>query len=194
MTPESTLPPELVDRARQIRLLALDVDGVLTDGRLYFQADGIEIKAFHTQDGHGIKLLRQAGIEVALITGRESPMVTQRAAALGLKHVFQHRDDKLIALRELTQSLGLDLSQAAYCGDDLQDLAAIQAAGLGISVPNAPSYMRQAADWVSARSGGHGAVRDICDTLLDIQGHWPTVLESYAAGASGHATVAPGRC
>lgn len=194
MTPESTLPPELVDRARQIRLLALDVDGVLTDGRLYFQADGIEIKAFHTQDGHGIKLLRQAGIEVALITGRESPMVTQRAAALGLKHVFQHRDDKLIALRELTQSLGLDLSQAAYCGDDLQDLAAIQAAGLGISVPNAPSYMRQAADWVSARSGGHGAVRDICDTLLDIQGHWPAVLESYAAGASGYATVAPGRC
>ncbi|MAX32642.1 3-deoxy-D-manno-octulosonate 8-phosphate phosphatase (KDO 8-P phosphatase) [Onishia taeanensis] len=194
MTPESTLPPELVDRARQIRLLALDVDGVLTDGRLYFQADGIEIKAFHTQDGHGIKLLRQAGIEVALITGRESPMVTQRAAALGLKHVFQHRDDKLIALRELTHSLGLGLSQAAYCGDDLQDLAAIQAAGLGISVPNAPSYMRQAADWVSARSGGHGAVRDICDTLLDTQGHWPAVLESYAAGASGYATVAPGRC
>ncbi|MDI4637726.1 MULTISPECIES: KdsC family phosphatase [Halomonadaceae] len=194
MTPESTLPPELVDRARQIRLLALDVDGILTDGRLYFQADGIEIKAFHTQDGHGIKLLRQAGIEVALITGRESPMVTQRAAALGLKHVFQHRDDKLIALRELTHSLGLELSQAAYCGDDLQDLAAIQAAGLGISVPNAPSYMRQAADWVTARCGGHGAVRDICDTLLDTQGHWTAVLESYAADASGPATVAPGHC
>lgn len=193
MTPDSTLAPELTGRARQIRLLALDVDGILTDGRLYFQADGIEIKAFHTQDGHGIKLLRQAGIEVALITGRESPMVTQRAAALGIEHVFQHRDDKLIALCELTQSLGLDLSQAAYCGDDLQDLAAIQAAGLGISVPNAPSYVRQTADWVTARSGGHGAVRDICDTLLDTQGHWAAVIESYAAGASGHATVAPGR-
>lgn len=181
MTPDSTLAPELHDRACQIRLLALDVDGILTDGRLYFQADGIEIKAFHTQDGNGIKLLRQAGVEVALITGRESPMVTQRAAALGIAHVFQHRDDKLIALRELTASLHLELSQAAYCGDDLQDLAAIQSAGLGITVPNAPSYIRREADWVTERWGGHGAVREICDTLLDIQGHWPAVFENYTA-------------
>ncbi|WP_192036575.1 HAD hydrolase family protein [Halomonas sp. YLGW01] len=184
MSPDSPLAPTLADRARKVRLLALDVDGVLTDGRLYFQADGIEIKAFHTQDGHGIKLLRQAGVEVALITGRESPMVTQRAAALGIEHVFQHRDDKLTALRELTQSLGLELEQAAYCGDDLQDLAAIQAAGLGITVPNAPPYMRREADWVTERSGGHGAVRDICDTLLESQGHWAAVMDRYSLDAT----------
>ncbi|GGX81875.1 hypothetical protein GCM10007160_06530 [Litchfieldella qijiaojingensis] len=172
----------LIDRARRVRLLALDVDGVLSDGRLYFQADGLEIKAFHTQDGHGIKLLRQAGLEVALITGRDSPMVSRRAAALGIDHVYQGRDDKLDALRQLCERLGLALDQAAYCGDDLPDLAAIKRAGLGISVPNAPAYIRAHADWVTDRQGGHGAVREICDALLDAQGHWGAVVDTYLHG------------
>lgn len=174
--------PGLVDRARHIRLLVLDVDGVMTDGQLYFQADGQEIKAFSTPDGQGIKILRQAGIDVALITGRESPMVSRRATALGIEHVIQGRDDKLTVLKELLATLELDFSQVAYCGDDLPDLAPIKYAGLGISVPNAPAYIREHADWVTERSGGFGAVREICDALLELQGHWTSVLDTYLHG------------
>ncbi|MBF8223039.1 KdsC family phosphatase [Halomonas sp. 328] len=179
------LDPTLLDRARRIRLLALDVDGVFTDGRLYFQADGVEIKAFHTQDGQGIKLLRRAGVEVALITGRDSPMVSRRAAALGIPHVFQGREDKLAALAQLVERLELEWETIAYAGDDLPDLAAIRRAGLGISVPNAPAYIRSQADWVTERVGGHGAVREICDTLLEAQGHWGAVIDTYLHG-QGH--------
>lgn len=174
--------PGLIDRARRIRLLVLDVDGVMTDGQLYFQADGQEIKAFSTQDGQGIKMLRRAGIDVALITGRESPMVSRRAAALGIEHVIQGRDDKLVVLTSLLPKLGLAFDQAAYCGDDLPDLAPIKRAGLGISVPNAPAYIRQHADWVTERPGGSGAVREICDDLLELQGHWASVLDVYLHG------------
>jgi 3-deoxy-D-manno-octulosonate 8-phosphate phosphatase (KDO 8-P phosphatase) len=172
-----------VESARRVRLLALDVDGVMTDGRLYFQADGQETKVFSTQDGLGIKLLRRAGIEVAIITGRESPMVTQRAQALGIEHVVQGRDDKLDILQNLLSRLRLDLAQIAYCGDDLPDLACIVRAGLGISVPNAPDYIRQRADWVTQRPGGQGAVREICDHLLETQGQWPALLDAYLQGA-----------
>lgn len=174
--------PSLSDRARAIRLLVLDVDGVMTDGQLYFQADGQESKAFATQDGQGLKLLRQAGVEVALITGRESPMVARRAAALGIEHIFQGRDDKLDVLQTLIQRLSMTLVEVAYCGDDLPDLAPIDRAGLGISVANAPSYIREHADWITERSGGHGAVREICDGLLDMQGHWDAILASYLHG------------
>ncbi|PRY66145.1 3-deoxy-D-manno-octulosonate 8-phosphate phosphatase (KDO 8-P phosphatase) [Vreelandella songnenensis] len=176
------LPTALLDRIRHVRLLALDVDGVLTDGRLYFQADGVEIKAFHTQDGHGLKLLKRVGIHVALITGRDSPMVSQRAASLGITHVFQGCEDKLTTLKALCQRLDLDLSQVAYCGDDLPDLAPIKRAGVGITVPNAPDYMHGHADWITDRLGGHGAVREICDTLLEAQGHWGSVLDTYLHG------------
>lgn len=177
-----TLPAALIDRLRRVRLLALDVDGVLTDGRLYFQADGIEIKAFHTQDGHGLKLLKRVGIHVALITGRDSSMVSQRAAALGIDHVHQGSEDKLSTLRELCQRLDIELEQVAYCGDDLPDLAAIKRCGVGITVPNAPDYMHTHADWITERLGGHGAAREICDTLLEAQGHWGAVLDTYLHG------------
>ncbi|MFY0992371.1 KdsC family phosphatase [Halomonas sp. C05BenzN] len=177
------LDTQLVDRLRRVRLLAMDVDGVLTDGRLYFQADGIEIKAFHTLDGHGIKLLKRAGLEVALITGRDSPMVSRRAAALGVKHVYQGVEKKLPRLRELCRQLDLELDQVAYCGDDMPDVGAIKRAGVGISVPGAPSYIRKHADWVTERAGGHGAVREICDTLLQAQGHWDAVIDTYLHGA-----------
>ncbi|WNK21396.1 HAD hydrolase family protein [Halomonas piscis] len=162
-----------------VRLLALDVDGVLTDGRLYFQADGLETKAFHTQDGHGLKMLKRMGIDVALITGRDSPMVTRRATALGIPHVYQGCEHKLDTLSGLCDSLGISLEQVAYCGDDLPDLAAIQVAGVGICVPNAPAYVQKHADWVTRRTGGHGAVREICDTLLGAQGHWDAIMASY---------------
>ncbi|MCE8014613.1 HAD hydrolase family protein [Halomonas sp. MCCC 1A17488] len=178
----STLDPHLVDRLRKVRLLALDVDGVLTDGRLYFQADGVEIKAFHTQDGLGLKLLRRAGLQVAFLTGRESPMVSHRAAALGIDHVYQSCEDKLATLRELCTRRGIELEQVAYCGDDLPDLAAIQRAGIGITVPNTPPYIRDVADYVTERSGGHGAVREICDLLLEAQGHRDALVDTYLHG------------
>lgn len=178
------LDSQLVDRLRRVRLLAMDVDGVLTDGRLYFQADGVEIKAFHSLDGHGIKLLQRAGIAVALITGRDSPMVSRRAAALGIKHVFQGAEKKLTVLRELCAHLKLELEQVAYCGDDMPDVAAIRRAGVGISVPGAPAYIRKHADWVTESPGGHGAVREICDTLLQAQGHWDAVLDTYLHGTT----------
>jgi 3-deoxy-D-manno-octulosonate 8-phosphate phosphatase (KDO 8-P phosphatase) len=153
-----------------------------TDGRLYFQADGVEIKAFHVFDGHGIKLLHRAGIAVALITGRDSPMVSHRAAALGIVHVFQGVERKLPKLRELCTQLALDLDQVAYCGDDMPDVSAIKRAGVGISVPGAPAYIRKHADWITESPGGHGAVREICDTLLQAQGHWDAVIDTYLHG------------
>ncbi|WP_372609815.1 KdsC family phosphatase [Halomonas sp.] len=171
--------PQLAERLRRIRLLALDVDGVLTDGRLHFQSDGIEIKAFHALDGHGLKLLKRAGIEVALITGRDSPIVSRRASALGISHVHQGVEMKYPVLLELCTRLGIALDQVAYCGDDLPDLDAIRHAGVGISVPGAPAYIREDADWVTRLPGGHGAVREICDTLLQIQGQWASILDSY---------------
>ncbi|MBS9402060.1 HAD hydrolase family protein [Halomonas sp. TRM85114] len=173
----------LTDRLRHIRLLALDVDGVLTDGQLYFQADGIEIKGFNTLDGHGIKLLQRAGFTVALITGRDSPMVSHRATSLGIKHLYQGVERKLPKLRDLCLQLGLSLDQVAYCGDDMPDIGAIRHAGVGITVPGAPDYVCQLADWVTQREGGHGAVREICDTLLKAQGHWDAVLDTYLHGA-----------
>ncbi|GAB2796165.1 HAD family hydrolase [Halomonas shantousis] len=172
----------LLEKARQIRLLALDVDGVMTDGSLHFQADGQEIKSFNILDGQGIKLLLQSGMQVALITGRESPMVSRRADELGIEHVMQRHSDKLSALTELRHKLGLEMPQIAYCGDDLPDLAAICRVGLGISVPNAPHYIRQNAAWVTERHGGQGAVREICDLLLEAQGHWASVLDTYLHG------------
>lgn len=175
------LDPTLVEPLRQVRLLALDVDGVLSDGQLYFDSEGVEIKAFSVLDGHGLKLAKRFGIEVALITGRSSPMVARRAAALGIRHLFQGVERKLPVLRELCRQLDITLDQVAYCGDDMPDLAAMRHSAVGISVPNAPDYIQQHADWVTRRAGGQGAVREICDALLRAQGHWDALLDSYLA-------------
>lgn len=174
-----SLAPQLIDRLRRVRLLALDVDGVLTDGQLSFDSDGRETKSFSVLDGHGLKLVKRCGIEVALITGRSSPMVTRRAAALGIEHLFQGVENKLPVLRDLCRQLDIALDEVAYCGDDMPDLAAIHHSAVGISVPNAPDYIQRRADWVTERRGGQGAVREICDTLLRAQGHWQALLDGY---------------
>jgi 3-deoxy-D-manno-octulosonate 8-phosphate phosphatase (KDO 8-P phosphatase) len=173
-SPEMNDPeaPDTVLRGRQIRLLALDVDGVLTDGRVIYGSDGSELKAFNIKDGLGIKLLQRAGIDVALITGRQSDIVSRRAAELGIDEVIQGREDKLVALRELCQRRSLGLEQCAYMGDDLPDLAAIQAAGLGMTVADAVAVVRARAHWCSAAVGGAGAVREACEWLLRVQGSW----------------------
>ncbi len=149
---------EATQKAREIKLLVLDVDGVLTDGRLWYGNSGEELKAFHIQDGLGIKLLQSAGVDVAIITGRTSQLVNRRGSELGIKHIVQGREDKLVALRALAGNLEIGLEEIAYVGDDLPDLSAIAAVGLGIAVANAMPYVAQHAAYKTARSGGDGAV------------------------------------
>lgn len=154
------------DKAQPIKLLALDVDGILTDGRIYYGNNGEELKAFNIKDGLGIKLLQSAGVTVAIITGRKSTMVDRRANELGISEVVQGREDKLDALEELCQRHNLSLAECAYMGDDLPDLAAINSAGLGLTVADATPTVRSAAQWCSTLNGGEGAVREACEFIL----------------------------
>ncbi len=175
------LSVRIKEKAARIRLLALDVDGVLSDGRLFFAEDGQELKTFDTQDGHGIKMLQSAGIEVAIITGRTTQLVQRRAANLKIKHLLQGREDKLVALKELTSELGYALEEVAYVGDDWPDLPAILASGLGVAVANAHSELRTRADHVTTLTGGRGAVREVCDLLLHAQDRYDAALAPYLA-------------
>ncbi|WP_148863423.1 3-deoxy-manno-octulosonate-8-phosphatase KdsC [Marinobacter fonticola] len=181
---ERPLPDDLITKAASIRLLALDVDGIMTDGRLYFTAQGDELKAFNILDGHGIKQLRRSGIEVAVITGRSSPLTARRARDLGIQHVYQGREDKEAALRELLSELNISNEAAAYMGDDLPDLGAIMLAGLGISVPNGHWYVREQADYCTEAAGGEGAVREICDLILQAQNKLADLHLTYHSGGA----------
>ena len=153
-------------RARRIRLVAFDVDGVLTDGGIAYTDKGDEIKTFNAQDGSAIGRLMASGIEVALITGRASPMVERRAAELGIRHLHADVADKLGALRQLLGKLDLDARACAYVGDDLPDLPVFRAVGLAISVPNGQPEVRDAAHHVTGRAGGNGAASDVCRLIL----------------------------
>tara|TARA_B100000767_G_scaffold272965_2_gene301898 strand:- start:328 stop:909 length:582 start_codon:yes stop_codon:yes gene_type:complete len=152
--------------AKGIKLLVLDVDGVLTDGKLYFGNNNEELKCFNIADGLGIKLLQDQGIQVAIITGRNSNIVERRAEELSIKEVIQGREDKLSALHELLKKTGITLQQTAYMGDDLPDLSAIQSVNLGTTVANGNADVRQAADWTSKKNGGEGAVRELAELIL----------------------------
>ena len=153
--------------AARIELLVLDVDGVMTDGRLVYDADGREAKVFNVRDGYGIKALQAAGVRVAVISGRKSRPVSVRMAELGIEQVILGRDDKLAALEELIAQLGIaSLTQFAYVGDDLPDLPAIEAAGLGLTVADGRAELRTAAAGITQCRGGQGAVREVCDLLL----------------------------
>lgn len=170
----------LLEKLRPLRLMVLDVDGVLTDGSLFFHANSTEeSKAFNTQDGQGVKLLQASGVKVAIITGRVSKVVTLRAQALGIEFVLQGREDKITALGEIVNELCLDWSQIGYCGDDLPDLAAIRKAGFGASVANAPDYIKQYSDYTTQHSGGQGAVREITDLIMQAQGTWQDCINHY---------------
>lgn len=162
--------PDHHPRAATVRLLALDVDGVLTDGRIYYGNDGEELKAFNIKDGLGIKLLQSAGVEVAIITGRQSNIVARRARELGIDRVVQGREDKRDALLELCRERELQLQDCAYMGDDLPDLGAINSAGLGMTVADASAAVSRAADWRSSFNGGCGAVREACEYILSARG------------------------
>ncbi len=165
-----SIPSEILERAAHIRLAVFDVDGVLTDGRLWYSDDGRELKSFHVRDGLGLKRLLANGVEVAIITARLSPIVTERTAELGIAHVYQGQDDKLACLERLLHALGIDAKDAAYTGDDLPDLAPMQRAGLAIAVADAHAAVRTRAHWNTGSAGGRGAVREVCDLILAAQG------------------------
>lgn len=175
----NTLSDELIARAKKIRLLALDVDGVLTDGKLYFSNEGIETKAFNTLDGHGIKLLRKSGVEVAIITGRTTKLVAKRAHDLGITQLVQGREDKLAALQELLEKNAVDLQAIAFMGDDYPDLTVMRRVGLALTVAEALPIMKENAHWQSQRRGGEGAVREACDMLMQAQGTYHEALAPY---------------
>jgi 3-deoxy-D-manno-octulosonate 8-phosphate phosphatase (KDO 8-P phosphatase) len=156
----------LLERARRVRLLVLDVDGVLTDGRLHISGDGEHVKVFHVRDGSGLVALRRAGVALAIISGRESAAVTRRAQELGIAHVLQGVTDKGAALDALLGQLGLDADGVACVGDDTPDVPMLARAGLAVAVADAHPTARAAAHWVTSVSGGHGAVREVCDLLL----------------------------
>lgn len=172
-------PPELLLRAQGMRLLLLDVDGVLTDGGLHYGEGGEVLKRFHTLDGHGLKLLARAGIQVGVISGRDSPALRQRLAALGIQHARLGTEDKLPAAQALLRQLAVGWPQTAVMGDDWPDLPLLHHAGLACAPANAHAEVRALAAHVTTLAGGAGAVRELCDLLLAAGGHYRRLLEQH---------------
>ncbi len=173
---------EIRRKAAKIKLFISDVDGVLTRGEIILDANGLEYKAFHVRDGHGIKLLMRAGVEVALITGRNSKVVDVRARELGIEHVIQGAKEKLPAYQELKDRLGVVDEEVAYIGDDNVDLPVMRRVGLSIAVADAEPYVREAADFVTERGGGQAAVREAIDLILKARGDWDRINSKYFNG------------
>lgn len=161
---------DILTRAARVRLVIFDVDGVLTDGGLHLDAHGNEHKVFHSRDGHGMKMLRETGVEIAIITGRSSPVVAHRMAGLGIEHVFQGQDDKRAAFDRLIAGLGVTPEQVAYVGDDVVDLPVMRRVGLAVAVQDAHDLVKKHAHWQTPSTGGRGAARDICELIMEAQG------------------------
>ena len=159
-------PAATHNRLAELRLIAFDVDGVFTDGRFYLSDDGIESKAFNTQDGFGVRRLIDAGFEVAVISGRASAATARRMTELGIRHVILGAGDKVSAFDELTAGLGIDAAECAYAGDDIPDLPLLEKVGYSIAVANAVERVRDFCDYTTMAAGGYGAVREICDLVL----------------------------
>ena len=175
----SKYPSPLLEAAAKIKLLLLDVDGVLTDGRLYYGNSGEELKAFNIQDGLGIKLLQKAGIEVGIITGRTSALLQRRAEELALSPVVQGREDKLRALREILEGREISLQEIAFVADDLPDLAVIRRVGLGVTPANGNAAVASQALWQTQKNGGDGAVREVAELILAAQDKLEALLAEF---------------
>ena len=170
---------DIYNKAKHIRLAVFDVDGVLTDGALYYRDSGEELKAFHVRDGQGMKMLQASGVRLAIITSRKSRCVELRAQDLGIDLVYQGTADKHARFRELLAQLKLDAAAAAYMGDDLVDLPIFAHCGLAVAVPDAPAAVRHHAHYVTRERGGHGAVRELCELILHAQGAFEAQLAPY---------------
>lgn len=169
----------LADKAKKIRLLICDVDGVLTSGTLFYSPNGSEIKDFNVHDGLGLKLLQKSGVHLAIITAKKSQAVTLRMQDLNIAHVYQAQSNKLMAYADLKQKLGLDDSEIAYIGDDLPDLPLLLRVGLPVSVPNAPTIIHEHVAFITNSPGGQGAVRELCEIILKAQGAWQSAIDDY---------------
>ncbi|HQQ62608.1 MAG TPA: HAD-IIIA family hydrolase [Pseudomonadales bacterium] len=181
---ESRLVPDVAETlAQPIKLLLLDVDGVMTDGRITYNDAGQELKSFDIHDGLGIKLLQRSGVQVGIVTGRSSAMVARRASELGIDILLQGREDKWVAVQSIQQQLGLLSSEIAYMGDDLPDLSAIRHVGLGVAPANAVALVRSHAKLVTRAAGGAGAVREACEFILAAQGKLIAAQHDYLGQA-----------
>lgn len=169
----------LDERLARVELLLLDVDGVLTDGRVILDDRGVETKAFDVTDGHGLKLLQRGGVAVGFVTGRRSRVVEHRARELGIREVHQGVKEKLPVVRAILARRGLAPDRMGYVGDDVVDLPVLLQAGLAVTVPDAPEYVRHRVHWVTRRPGGRGAVREVCEAVLRARGAWDAVTAKY---------------
>ena len=170
---------DLASKAARIEMVIFDVDGVLTDGRLYLGNDGNEYKAFHIRDGHGIKMLLETGVDVAIISGRHAASVERRMADLGIRHVALGVQDKLAAFNSLLERLDLTADQVAFVGDDLIDLPVMSQVGLAIAVQDADPFVKQHAHWQTPSPGGRGAAREVCELLLEARGQLAALRDRY---------------
>lgn len=174
-----TLAAELIERIRNIKVAIFDVDGVLTDGRLHYGPNGEESKVFNALDGHGLKMLRESGVELAIISGRESKALERRAKDLGIGQLFMGAENKLNIFERLLKSLSLAPAQSAGIGDDVIDLPFLTRCGFAACVPSAPAYVKQHVHYVTTVRGGHGAVREFCDLIMQTQGTWDAAMKKY---------------
>lgn len=170
---------DILEKARQIRLVIFDVDGVLTDGSLFIGDDGQEYKAFYSRDGHGMKMLQASGVGIAIITGRSSEVVNHRVADLGIEHVYQGQRDKTVAFEHLLGELGVPAEAIAYVGDDVVDLPVMRKVGFAIAVQDAHPLVKQHAHWQTPSGGGRGAARDVCELIMEAQGTLQAQLQLY---------------
>ncbi|MCX8027515.1 MAG: HAD-IIIA family hydrolase [Thermodesulfovibrionales bacterium] len=176
---QSHTTAEILKRASAIKLLIMDVDGVLTDGGIIFDSKGHEIKIFDVKDGHGIKMLHDCGIMTAVITGRQSEIVSKRALELGITYIYQASADKSLAYNEMKQSSSLNDNEIACIGDDINDIPLFKRAGFAIAVKDAVHEVKQLAHYVTKNKGGKGAVREVCELILKSQDKWQGVLDAY---------------
>ena len=180
MDAHSQIATDVTERARRIKLLLMDCDGVLTDGLLWLTADGDEQKAFHARDGQGISLLHRAGLQTGIITGRTSSAVDRRAQDLKMSYVRQYAKDKIKALEEILADAGVTIDECAYIGDDVADIPVMRRVGFAVAVSDAVEETKQAAHYVTALEGGQGAVREVCDLILKAQGRWDELMARFS--------------
>jgi 3-deoxy-D-manno-octulosonate 8-phosphate phosphatase (KDO 8-P phosphatase) len=180
----NTLSAELKARFKNIKLLVLDVDGVMTNGGLTIGDDGQEYKTFHSHDGLGMKLLKATGVEMAIITGRTSNVVKKRAETTGVAHFYQGAEDKLVAFNDLIKASNLQAEQCAFMGDDVVDLPPMLKCGLALAVPDSPELVLKYAHYITKKTGGHGAVREICELIMQAQGTFDEQMAQFLTQAS----------
>lgn len=184
MTLFDSLSAEQRARFKRIKLLVLDVDGVMTNGGLMLSDDGKEYKVFHAHDGLGMKLLKSTGVELAIITGRKSQVVSQRAESTGVSHLFQGAEDKLSAWQTLLSDTGITAEDAAFMGDDVVDLPPMLQSGLALAVPAAPEMVLAHAHYVTKKGGGNGAVREVCELIMQAQGTFDATIQPFLTQTS----------